>query len=74
MHLFNVAHWVCVLTGLLLMITGIASRDHAEPTLNRPSEQVRAQAQPHSGTGKRAILVAIGLVAVAYGVSRMMVW
>ena len=70
MNLHNVSHWVCVLTGLLLMVTGVASHDHPNATMNLPGEQTRA----HSGVGKRAFLVAIGLVAVAYGVSRMMIW
>ncbi len=76
MHLsFNPAHWICLLAGLYLALTGLLLRDIV-------AERPPALALPASGKsdrrrlvayGRRAVLVAIGLAAVAYGISRILI-
>jgi hypothetical protein len=65
----NISHWVCIFMGLFLIVTGLvshAARRAANAAL--PGDETDAA----TGVGKRAVLVAIGLIAVAYGVSRVL--
>jgi len=70
MHLStNVSHWMCVFMGLFLVVTGLVSHVHSSsPGGAAPADD------PHdlACLGKRAVLVAIGLVAVGYGVLRVL--
>jgi hypothetical protein len=55
--------------GVFLIVTGLVS--HAPrhtPSLALPGDNTDTS----SGIGKRVVLIAIGLVAVAYGVSRVL--
>jgi hypothetical protein len=65
----NISHWVCVFMGLFLIVIGLVS--HA-PRRTASVALPGDEADASSGLGKRAVLIAIGLVAVAYGVSRVL--
>ncbi len=69
----DISHWVCVLAGLYLALTGLLLRDVVStlpPAATAPpgSRPIRRRM---AGWCKRGVLVAIGLAAVAYGVSRI---
>ncbi len=71
MHLStNVSHWMCVFMGLFLVVTGLVSHVHSQ---HSPGGAVPAD-DPHdlACIGKRAVMVAIGLFAVCYGVLRVL--
>ena len=65
----NVSHWVCIGTGLLLVITGIVSHSQRQVTTGVATGQSDSEG---SGLGKRLVLIGIGLFAVAYGMSRVL--
>ncbi len=75
MHLSsNLSHWVCLLAGLYLALTGLMLRDIIDeqpPSLSLPARG-RTDRQRFAGYGRRAVLIAVGLAAVAYGISRML--
>ncbi len=69
----NLSHWVCLLAGLYLAVTGLLLRDivHAGPaTTISPAGSRRTHRM--RGWGKRLVLVAIGLAAFGYGLSRVL--
>jgi hypothetical protein len=70
MHLStNISHWMCVLMGLFLVVTGLVSHVHSQsPGGAMPVDDSHDLAC----LGKRAVLIAIGLVAVGYGVLRVL--
>ncbi len=71
MHLStNVSHWVCVLAGLLLVATGAASHAIRSAALGA---RTGAAQHDYPGMIRRTVLIGIGLAAIAYGVSRMVV-
>jgi uncharacterized membrane protein len=76
MHLSsNVSHWVCLIAGLYLVLTGFMVRDIAEdqpPRIVHPAGTAAYRHQRAAGYGRRAVLVAVGLVAVVYGVARLL--
>jgi hypothetical protein len=69
----NVAHWVCLLAGLYLVLTGFLLRD----IVNERSSVLAAPGVPgrrrvrYAAIGRRAVLIAVGLAAVVYGILRM---
>lgn len=67
MHLSNLSHWVCLLSGLLLIATALASHAQRHAAGLAQGEP----AAPESGRARRIILIAVGLVAVAYGALRL---
>ncbi len=65
----NISHWVCIFMGLFLIVVGLishAARRAASAALSGDGTDAG------TGVGKRAVLIAIGLIAVAYGVSRVL--
>ena len=69
MHNFtNVSHWVCIGTGVLLVVTGILS--HARQVTTNPI--TGRNYSPGAGLGKRLVLIGIGLFAVVYGMARVL--
>ncbi len=75
MHMSSdLSHWVCLLAGLTLVLTGFLLRDIVReqssvmppPGVPRPTHWQR-----RGGYGRRAILIAVGLGAAAYGISRI---
>jgi hypothetical protein len=69
MHLSTeFSHWVCVLSGLILIVTSMFS--HLPHRI--AGNPVSATTSEHNEELlKRLVMVAIGVGAVAYGVSRM---
>ena len=70
----NLAHWVCLLAGLYLVLTGFLLRDIAQErgsVMVAPGMRGR-RSHRAAAIGRRAILIAVGLAAVAYGVMRLM--
>ncbi len=65
----NVSHWVCIGIGLLLVVTGIVSHARRQVTTHAGTGQADS---PGSGLGKRLVLIGVGLLAVAYGMSRVL--
>ncbi len=70
MHLStNISHWVCMFMGVFLIVVGLVSHaPRRAASMAMPGEETEAGA----GMGKRAVLITIGLVAVVYGVSRVL--
>ena len=69
----NLSHWVCLLAGLLLMITGFLLRDiviEKPAVLTHPAGS-RGQWRRSAGYGRRTVMIAVGLLAAAYGISRI---
>ncbi len=69
----NVSHWVCLLAGLFLIFTGFVMRDIVQektPVLTKPAGS-RGNWQRTAGYGRRGIMIAVGLAAVIYGISRI---
>ena len=65
----NISHWVCVFMGVFLMVVGMVSHaPRRTASVALPGDDTDAG----NGMGKRAVLIAIGLIAVAYGVSRVL--
>ena len=75
MHLStNLSHWVCLLAGLYLALTGLILRDVVDehpPSVAMPPGS-RLGRRRIAGYGRRAVLIAVGLGAVAYGISRLL--
>ena len=70
----NISHWVCLLTGLYLALTGFLLRDIVHdrpPSLLTPGSRAFNR-QRFAGIGRRVVLIAVGLAAVAYGIARML--
>ena len=65
----NISHWVCIGTGLLLVVVGVISHARQQVATIATTGQTDSQG---SGLGKRLILISIGLFAVAYGMSRVL--
>jgi hypothetical protein len=64
----NISHWVCVFMGLSLVVLGMvlhAPRRAAGLSIHTDHSEAMMC------LGKRAVLIVIGLVAVAYGLSRL---
>ena len=71
----NLAHWVCVLAGIYLVITSLVLRDvlsDRPPDIGLPASQHSHARHTAYSIGSRAIMIAVGLAAVAYGISRML--
>ena len=69
----NISHWVCVVAGLYLALTGLLLRDVLDeepPSITVPPSS-RFARKRLAGWGRRTVLVVVGLAAVAYGVSRI---
>lgn len=69
----NLSHWVVILAGAYLVLTGLLLRD---VTAGMPSRRTLPPASRWarnrwSGWGRRAVLVAAGLLAVGYGLFRI---
>ena len=75
MHLSsNLSHWVCLLAGLYLVLTGFMLRDIAEdrtPALTTPAGSRTSRGRMASFS-RRAVMIAVGLAAVAYGIFRIL--
>ena len=73
MHISNnLSHWVCIFSGLFLILTGLVSHVHQQRASNLAEPVQSAPPETEGGTFKRVVLVGIGLVAVAYGVMRVL--
>lgn len=76
MHLSsNLSHWVCLLAGLYLVLTGLMLRDivvEDQPAILTAPPAQRFTRRRMAGFGRRAVIIAVGLAAVAYGISRML--
>ena len=82
MHLSsNISHWVCLLAGLYLVLTGFMLRNIADerpPRAIQPAGALQPAAAIHARYhraacfGRRAVMIAVGLIAVAYGISRLL--
>ena len=74
MHLSsNLSHWVCLLAGLYLILTSLMLRDivaDRAPALTSPAGH-RDGRRRMLGLGRRAVMIGVGLLAVAYGISRI---
>jgi len=70
----NLSHWVTLLAGLFLALTGLLLRDiiSSHPPASTMPAGSRWHRRRMAGMGKRLVLIAIGLAAFAYGVSRIM--
>ncbi len=70
----NVSHWVVVVMGAYLALTGLLLRDAATA---RPSRLVAppgsrwALGSRWAGWGRRGVLIVAGLLAVGYGLFRL---
>ena len=75
MHLeSNLAHWVCLLAGLYLVLTGFLLRDitrERASLLIAPGMHHRSHAKA-AAIGRRTVMIAVGLAAVVYGVLRLL--
>ena len=69
----NLSHWVCLLAGLYLAITGFLLRDivHTAPVAAASPAGSR-RGYRAAGIGKRVVLISIGLAAFGYGLSRIL--
>ena len=69
----NVSHWVCLLAGLLLVLTGFMMRDIVQEQtllLTKPGA-ARGNRLRTAGYGRRGIMIAVGLAGVIYGIARI---
>ncbi len=76
MHLSsNLSHWVCLIAGLYLVLTGFMLRDIADerpPRIVHPAGAVANRHHRAAGYGRRVVMVTVGLVAVVYGIARLL--
>ena len=69
----NLAHWVCLLAGLYLVLTGFLLRDivnERSSVLAAPGTHARRKGRA-AAIGRRTVMIAVGLAAVVYGILRM---
>jgi hypothetical protein len=69
----NVSHWVCLVAGAYLVLTGLMLREVAReepPACAMPAGSKWGRHRV-AGYGRRAVMIGVGLVAVAYGISRL---
>ena len=69
----NLSHWVCLLAGVFLILTAFLLRDivaERPPVMIGPAGS--RENRRRSGYGRRIIMVAVGLAAAAYGISRIL--
>jgi hypothetical protein len=69
----NVAHWVCLLAGLYLVLTAFLLRDivnEHSSVLAAPGTHSKRRGRV-AAIGRRTVLIAVGLAAVIYGILRM---
>ncbi len=75
MHLSsNISHWVCLLAGMYLVLTGLMLRNIAGervPALTTPAAS-RYGRRSMAGFGRRSVMIAVGLIAIAYGIFRIL--
>ena len=74
MHLSsNISHWICFLAGLYLVLTGVLLRDVVAEQLPlvAPAGH-RTGRRKMAGVGRRLAIIAVGLVAVVYGIARIL--
>ncbi len=70
----NLSHWVCLLAGLLLVITGFLLRDIVgeQPSVLTHPPGSRGHWRRASADGRRTVMITVGLLAAAYGISRIL--
>ena len=69
----NLSHWVCLLAGLYLAFTGFLLRDAVQAgPLAAASPAGTRRSYRAAGWGKRLFLIALGMAAFGYGLSRML--
>ncbi len=69
----NLSHWVCLIAGLYLALTGFLLRDAvAAAPIAAASPSGARRRYRAAGLAKRMFLVCLGLGAVGYGLSRML--
>ncbi len=71
----NVSHWVVIVMGAYLALTGLLLRDVAAARPSRltvPPGSRWATGHRWGGWGRRSVLIAAGLLAVGYGLFRML--
>ncbi len=70
----NLSHWICLLAGLYLALTGLLLRDaiRAQPPAISMPPASRWGRTRFAGWGRRTVLIAVGLGAFAYGLSRIL--
>ncbi|RRA48779.1 hypothetical protein [Acidipila sp. EB88] len=79
MHLSsNLSHWICLLAGLYLILTGVMLRDLVgeraaltSPPAHQSTVRV-ARTSRITGIGRRAGLIVVGIAAAAYGLLRIL--
>ncbi len=77
MHLSsNISHWVCIAMGAFLIVVGMVSHAPRQAAGSAVSTENAETTEAVLSVGKRVVLIAIGLVAIGYGVSRVLnyVW
>lgn len=77
MHIsWNVAHWLCLVGGLCLVTSALILRDvrSEEPPAGTMPPASQWGHRDASAIGRRAVLIAVGLAAAVYGVSRLLDW
>ncbi len=69
----NLSHWVCLIAGLYLALTGLLLRDAvASSPIAIASPSGARRRYRAASLAKRLFLVCLGLGAVGYGLSRML--
>lgn len=69
----NLSHLVCLAAGLLLAVSGFLLRDITAERLTLITEPPGSRARRRrSGFGRRVALVGVGVLAMGYGIWRMM--
>ena len=72
----NLSHWVCVLAGLYLVLTGLVLRDvigERPPRIGLPAAGHEHDHAWHVAYSlvRRGVMIAVGLAATLYGISRL---
>ena len=71
----NLSHWVVIVMGAYLALTGLLLRDAAEARPSRsivPPGSRWASGSRWAGWGRRGVLIAAGLLAASYGLFRLL--